>query len=316
MNEIRLSIVVSVYNIENYIAECLSSLNITNDVELILINDGSIDDSLAEIHNKIDMSDLNVRVITQANSGISNVRNLGIELSQGKYIMFIDGDDYVNYKNLMEVLEISEKNNSDVVIGNFVSFRGEDKLEKNNSEIQEYINCNGVDILYNNFLKDITPSVWKGIYNKKFLVTNELFFLKKVAIAEDFDWLFRVLFHANKVSAVNLYFYYYRLRDGSAIRSQFSEEKYKGVLCVVKNLIEFLEENKINELYHYRFNEMIYAILVRGVAMYKGAKNKEEIKMIIRKLPVKNVKIKIIGFILYFSPNLVTKLLNSKYQVG
>ena len=116
----KLSVIVPIYNVEEYLANCIESiLNQTfKDFELILINDGSTDNSL-EICYRYRDRDKRINVINKKNGGVSSARNIGIEISKGEYIAFVDPDDDIEINMYEELMGIMENNNVDIVVSGF-----------------------------------------------------------------------------------------------------------------------------------------------------------------------------------------------------
>lgn len=109
---VEISVVVPVYNVETYLEECLNSIiNQTfSDIEIICINDGSTDSSL-DILNDYSKKDDRIKIINQENKGLGATRNKGIDLAKGKYIFFIDSDDYIELNTFFELHNVCEKKN-------------------------------------------------------------------------------------------------------------------------------------------------------------------------------------------------------------
>ena len=112
----KISIIVPVYNAEKYIGTCIDSIlkQTYQNFELLLINDGSSDNSL-EVLNQYSKKDKRIRVIDQKNIGVAKTRNKGIQLARGEYIAFIDNDDYIDEDYLEQFMNVC--NNQDIVIG-------------------------------------------------------------------------------------------------------------------------------------------------------------------------------------------------------
>ena len=115
---VKVSVVIPVYNVEGYLEECLDSvINQTlEDIEIICINDGSTDNSL-EILEEYAKKDNRIKILNQENQGISATRNNGLKICKGKYICFLDSDDYLELNALMETYDISEKYSLDICSG-------------------------------------------------------------------------------------------------------------------------------------------------------------------------------------------------------
>ena len=114
---VAISIVIPVYNVEKYLRECLDSLiNQTfNDFEVICVNDGSKDSSL-EILNEYAQKDIRFKVISQENGGSGSARNNGLSRAQGKYVQFLDGDDYFEPEMLEKLYNLAEKHQADITV--------------------------------------------------------------------------------------------------------------------------------------------------------------------------------------------------------
>ena len=114
---IKISIIINTFNVSEYIDRTISSVlsQLTNEIEVIIIDDGSVDDTVSKIKKAISNKD-NIRVILQnKNKGISEERNYGIRVARGKYILFIDGDDYIDGNTVFKLLNIVKNSNYDLV---------------------------------------------------------------------------------------------------------------------------------------------------------------------------------------------------------
>lgn len=121
-NNIIISIVIPVYNVEKYLDECLGSIikNYHTNVEVILVDDGSTDKS-GSLCDKYDKKYEFISVIHKKNGGLSSARNVGIEKAKGKYIWFVDSDDYISNDSISNILEEAKKD-GDLIIGNYLVF--------------------------------------------------------------------------------------------------------------------------------------------------------------------------------------------------
>jgi glycosyltransferase involved in cell wall biosynthesis len=121
---VKLSIIVPVYNAEKFLDKCLESLKnqTIKDIEIILVNDGSTDNSL-EICNKYAQNDSRIKVLTQKNSGQSKARNVGIDNSNGEYIAFTDSDDWVDLDYYEKLVESCEKHDAEIACASIIRER-------------------------------------------------------------------------------------------------------------------------------------------------------------------------------------------------
>ena len=116
MSQPQISVIIPVYNVEQYLSKCLESIinQTLQDIEIICINDGSTDNSL-QILEEYAQKDSRMIVINQENQGVGVARNKGLEIARGDYIWFVDSDDYVERNGLDYVYEKSKENNADIV---------------------------------------------------------------------------------------------------------------------------------------------------------------------------------------------------------
>ncbi|MDH1003634.1 glycosyltransferase [Acinetobacter junii] len=320
MSSIRLSIVVAVYNIEDYVVECVESffdLDVNEDVEIIFINDGSTDNSLINLKKVLFKKKLNnIKVVDQKNTGVSDLRNQGIRLSSGRYVTFVDGDDFIKVKELIDLFNVGYSEDCDVIIGNFFTYEQHEKNIRYSPKYNIVKNkILGKDLLINHLLIDMTPSVWKGIYKKSFIEKENLWFMSGVQVGEDFNWMFKILLRANSVYVDNVYYYIYRIRPGSVIRSDFNLKKYEGILNLVEDNVNFIESRgEYDKRVIGKLNEKLVAILARGVALYQGKHDIARLRLIISKLGVDSIRFKFVLKFMEFSPSLFSKIFYLKYK--
>lgn len=194
---ILLSIIVPVYNIENYITRCIESLLnqefSPNEYEIILINDGSTDNS-GQICQHYTILYNNIILINQINQGVSAARNLGLEMARGKFICFVDGDDYLISNGLSIVFNsYTLKDNPDVtiyqryIIKNHFDYLAEEKIERQRGK--RLFVGNGHNYILN---QGLIFNVTLAFFKRSFLMENNLKFLN-YTIAEDFLFFTSVL---------------------------------------------------------------------------------------------------------------------------
>lgn len=214
-----LSIIVPVYNVENYLERCIESiLNTTLSpiiFEILLINDGSTDNS-AIICNKLATKYKNVHTYHKKNGGLSDARNFGIKKSKGMYIGFVDSDDFVSENAYTLLIENAIKHDADLVVGNAFKYINDDKIFlKFKSRSQSFIIQKGekflIDSIRNNTM---SMSVVLAIYKKELIIDHNLFF-KKGLLHEDELWTPITYLASNKVVYINHNFYYHYEREGS-----------------------------------------------------------------------------------------------------
>ena len=136
----KISIIIPVYNTENYIEKCIDSIikQTYSNIEIFLINDGSTDNSL-NICKKYEIIDKRINVIDIKNKGVSNARNIGLNLCKGNYITFIDSDDFVEKDYIKTMYNKIKENNVDVVISNPIKFINNERINEKNKIVDELI---------------------------------------------------------------------------------------------------------------------------------------------------------------------------------
>lgn len=223
MNDVKISIIIPVYNIENYVEDCiLSVLSQTfKEIEVILIDDGSCDES-GKICDKFAEENESVRVYHKANGGLSDARNFGIGKARGKYVLFVDGDDKISQDACEVLYSDAEKKNADMVIGCA-------ELEKPSSAMERYEKAaldnfemhktyTGIEYLFGCLEKGaLRVEVWRCLYLRDFLSGNTLLFKKGIA-HEDEEFTPRALLAAQRVVLTEKAFYHYNnVRQGSVM---------------------------------------------------------------------------------------------------
>ena len=223
MNDL-ISVIIPVYNASNYLDKCIMSvLNQTyENLEVLLINDGSKDSSL-DICYSYEKKDSRVKVITKENEGVSKTRNVGIDNSMGKYLMFVDSDDYLHEKYIEKMYNyLIEKNLS--VVTSSMTF-----VDENYNLLSVYSYKNANDILnFKNISIDLVNtsyfnSVCKMIINSKIIKENKVYFNEKIKFGEDLLFSFNVIQLANNIGYLNFPGYYY-LQNNSSMTHKNSME--------------------------------------------------------------------------------------------
>lgn len=242
----KLSIIVPIYNAEKYIEKAVNSIinQGLNDYELILINDGSKDNSL-EIGLKLAEANSNIKLINQANSGPAKARNEGIKMATGDYTTFVDADDTISEGYYKTMLEIAQTFSPDIISSNINSVGHRKQIVNNalpknivldSSDIKTFVLQN----YYAGFLGNI-PSLSNKFYKTLFLKNNNLLIDETRVRAEDYWFNFYAFSKANSCYAINQSFYNYnKLVEGSVMKS-FRENQYDGF---IRTRAELLEANK------------------------------------------------------------------------
>ena len=239
-----LSIIVPVYNVEKYLCKCIDSL-LDQDLspeeyEIILVNDGS-SDRCGEICDTYATRCSHVRVIHRENGGLSAARNSGIEKAQGRYIQFVDSDDYLEPKVLKLLVNKIEHDQLDVLRFNYQNVNDcymvfePNKVSKSFVDYRDEV-CDGLTFL--------TERLGFACYACQFMIRHELLDhcrFKEGIYFEDTEWTPRLLMQAERVTSTDVIVYNYLLRNGSITRSK-DDAKKKKVIDHKLSLIDTLKE--------------------------------------------------------------------------
>ncbi len=255
-----------VYNVSKYLAKCLDSLLFqdleSDEYEIIVVNDGSTDNS-GDIAQQYADKYSNITLIEQKNQGLSGARNTGIKLAKGKYIQFVDSDDYLEPNVLKTLVDKMAADNLDILRFNYQNVNERYEVYEPYKEHKPFVDyrdevCGGLTFL--------TERLGYACYAVQFMIKSEL--LKhnenmfKVGIYfEDTEWTPRILTQAMRVTSTDLIVYNYLLRQGS-ITNSVSIEKKRKVLEDKFLLIEALKEQMFDKLDKRWYEGMISATVV------------------------------------------------------
>lgn len=258
-----ISVVVPVYNREKDIEKCLRSLKNQSlkNIEILVINDGSTDKS-EEIIKSVIKDDARFKLITQENKGLTSARNKGLDLSNGKYIYHLDGDDWIEKNALKDMYDFAETNDLDCVIANFIfDYNG----SKENKVGIDY-NCenkhifNGKEYL-KKLLKweDAVPAVWNKLIKKSIYDNNMIRFPNGIFLGEDLATTPRLLYFCKKIGKLNNQYVHYIQHSGQGSNKENLSYKIEDLFEVYEILNTFfdkhnefkleLEESELNNLY-------------------------------------------------------------------
>ncbi|MFV5696983.1 glycosyltransferase family 2 protein [Flavobacterium sp. ZT3R17] len=244
---ILFSIIVPVYNVEEYLSQCIDSIleQSFSNFELILVNDGSTDTSLA-ICSKYKENDERVVLINKKNEGLSASRNQGLLEANGEYIVFVDSDDFwVGQNVLQDIAALINKTNVDIIIHEESRYFSSNRIEcKYNQNKLKHISGNfeedALDMVYHHLY---VASAWDKVIKKSILIENDLFFtLNK--FGEDMEWCAKLMNHLQTYCIYPKSFYMYRqLRPGSIVFN-INEKVVLDIFMSVKNGLIEIENNK------------------------------------------------------------------------
>ncbi|HNW26532.1 MAG TPA: glycosyltransferase [Candidatus Gastranaerophilaceae bacterium] len=260
MEKCLISIIIPVFNSEKHLVQCLESvINQTlTDIEIICVNDGSKDNSL-EILNKYATKDKRISVINTENKGPSHARNKGMEIAKGKYIQFVDADDWI-VKNLCQtVFENAQKNDSDIVIFNGNSFDNNKKITQPKKFFdllmwENHVNENSKHTFkdYEGSIMSGNLSVWNKLYKKEFLQKNQIIFPENISGIEDYYFHLNTFLNAQIITLIDKYLYNYRVIQSFTITSHFAKsDNIFQTFALADSIDELYKKKRFDEIYKY-----------------------------------------------------------------
>ncbi|SHH68410.1 glycosyltransferase family 2 protein [Clostridium grantii] len=259
----KISIIVPIYKVEAYLQKCIDSILVQtfNDFELILVDDGS-PDKCGRICDEYVKKDKRIKVIHKLNGGLSSARNAGIDIAQGKYIGFVDSDDYIHTRMYEVLYNSAVEYLSDIIMCDYSKVsEGQVKELINfntNSKIEHFTNTQALEQL---FTKNGVGFVvaWNKLYRKE-LFKNLRF--AEGRIHEDEFIAHKILYKSTKITYVSIYLYYYLQRNNSIMGSQVRLKKL-DFLYALKERTDFFKSIKQEQLQYKAEKTYIWVLIGR-----------------------------------------------------
>ena len=236
----KISIIIPVWGVEKYISKCLDSLvnQTLEDIEIIVVNDGSPDNSQKIIDDYVKKYPDKVKSYIKENGGQGSARNYGIKVSTGEYIGFVDSDDFVELDMFEKMYSKAKQDNSDIVVcGSYNVSEDYTKKEK--------------DIFISNYDTDLENTifgkmaVWNKIYKRNIIIDNKITFKEKVWY-EDLAFTLKAIINASKFSFIDEPLYDYLIRQGSTMNNS-NVERNLEILQAFDDVIDYIYKNKKEE---------------------------------------------------------------------
>lgn len=270
--EPKFSIIIPVYNVENYLSQCLDSvINQTLlDIEIICVNDGTKDCSryILEQYKK---RDDRIQIVDKKNGGLSSARNAGIKVATGEYILFLDSDDYLSQYTCERLYyEVLEHHPEIIVFGGnvFPSYLKNDPWLTRNLQTRSVVYDDGG---IHPLLKEngAHPFVWRDCFKREFLIKNKILFDESIRFAEDLIFQFMTFPLANQVIFISDKLYYYRwIRPNSLMANAAKDlyQKYMYHIDALYIIAEFWNNRGLLKQYTHEF--MAWTVSFMGWDLY------------------------------------------------
>ena len=245
-----ISVIIPVYNVEQYLEECVNSvlLQTYKNIEIILVDDGSTDSS-GNMCDYFAGNNKNIRVIHQKNGGLSAARNTGLSSAKGEYVYFLDSDDYIDKSAIEKLYLIAEKDSSDIVFFDAHSFlhESDEEIKQNYKRKNNYLTKSGIEIFAemqkNGEFHSAVPLM---IIRRNLIVNNGVKFIPDIYY-EDMAFTFEALCLAKKVSQCAESLYFRRYRNNSIMTSAKNIKYFHSIVTVYKHILQFIEKNGLSE---------------------------------------------------------------------
>ena len=272
-NEIILSMIIPVYNVELYLKECLDSIfmhqKISHKIEVIAVNDGSTDGS-GEILNEY-KKQYDFILFEQDSSGPGGARNTAIKAARGKYLLFVDSDDYLVPGSLDSLLTYLTFSNADIVEYDYKVLNETDHGFNSRTRSPTISSGSGQDVfcawMRTGFYHGM---IWTRAVSRELIISNQLFFIPQIC-HQDAEWSPKVFSYAGSVCYLPLIVYVYRIREGS-ITTQKTARRNLDFLDAIASLYEFSSRTGLSTQYvkvlrekiSSRYFSLIYSIKTNG----------------------------------------------------
>lgn len=275
----KVSIVVPVYNVKNYIEKCINSLinqDSFEDFEVIIVNDGSTDDSIKKITPLIQKYN-NIILLNKTNGGVGQARNAGLEKARGEYVIFVDSDDWLEKNMIISMYNNAVKFDSQIVICNGKLVFENNKVEKLLSmDLDGNKIINGVEGIYYFLCRNsrIGNFLWNKLFKRELFISNSIRFPEKMDYGEDAVTVFKCIFYSKIITCIDKPYYNYLQRKNSITKKISTKE----LLFIenVNSISNFLKSNnKWSDYSPYFKNYMLRLLLnINGRAL-KNINNTE-----------------------------------------
>lgn len=256
--DIKLSIIVPVYNVERYLNQCIDSILKIKlvDFEIILVDDGSTDKS-GTICDKLRNTNIDtIKVIHKKNGGLSSARNAGIKIAIGKYLMFVDSDDMINNFDL-KILDTDE----DIIQYKMIYY-----YEKNNKYVKLKDLNNDVATYYDALKENIkngtlSISACDKIVKRELIINNNILF-EEGLLSEDVDWSLRLYLSAKSIKITNEEIYIYRQQRVGSISTSININNIASCIYIINKWINYNYQNEMIKTMYYNYIAYWYILTI------------------------------------------------------
>ena len=238
------SIIIPIYNVESYLRCCLNSIlaQTFQSWEAVLVDDGS-KDTCGSICDEYATKDGRIRVIHKPNGGLTSARNAGLAMASGEWVMYLDGDDWIEPEMLELLLRKGEETGADIVMGDFLfAYPDRDVPYR----FPDWDNSKTTSL--NRYITSVWACVCGGIHRRSLYEEHQLQSPQGVTYCEDFHLIVRLCYFARKVVNVHRPFYHYRQQEGSVMHN-LNKKTERDEQWVYQDIIRFFKEQGVYKDY-------------------------------------------------------------------
>ena len=289
----KLSIIIPVCNVEQYIGPCLESIYrqglSDKDFEVIVVNDGSTDNSMKVVED-VQLHHQNIQIIHQDHAGPSVCRNAGMEMAKGEYVLFVDSDDLLMDNGLTLLLKKALDTSADMVVADFMRLNDDEITSVYDSQVtdSQVVDKTGLDYYVEDYDPGVGSFIWRILYKRTFLNENHIR-LEPGVYYEDIPFLQECYLKAQRVIGVHLLYYIYRIRQRSCTYS-FTMKNAMDYNTAIANSWRLTEMGNLPERVVTRQKKNIYLFFNYAVDCIIGvfgdpSERKKIVDDMIRKVP-------------------------------
>jgi glycosyltransferase involved in cell wall biosynthesis len=269
-----ISIIIPVYNAENFLEECINSVlsQTYQNIELILVDDGSSDNSWNKI-NEYTRKYKNIKGVQKINGGANSARKKGIEVALGEFVIFLDADDYIDERMCNKLLHIMAKEDVDIALSKLIKVLENKQMTTVDKWPQGRYSSiciaeNIIDLQYF-FKRKISSGLVAGIYKKN--IVQKIFNIvdERIRFAEDYVCLLLLLLEVKEVYVLDEYLYYYRQNNTSAMHS-YEKNCSESIKLMYKNIENELKKKNVSKKIYKQVKwVVISSLLIAGYEIFK-----------------------------------------------
>lgn len=312
-NEPLVSIIVPVYNVSEFLPQCMDSLirQSYHNIEIIAVNDGSTDNSL-EILNRYAQKFPQIKIISQTNAGLSAARNTGIDASKGEYLCFVDSDDWMDTDTCQKAIEVVQKNNVDIVCWNYVKEYRARSISVRCIKTDEFYNENNIKNLYRRIVGpikeelafpqylDSLSTAWGKLYRSELIKKSSISFVSTKEIGtEDLLFNIEVFNHIQRAYLMADCLNHYRKYNSTSLTATYKPDLIEQWTNLQNRILTIIGQDE--ELKQAYFNRIALSIIGIGL---NECTSKESLK---------SKKVKINSYLSSKYANQALKQLNLRY---